>query len=90
MGRYERYQVLEGVGSQVLPVLAVLPDVAVAPGTRPSFTDTQVMTAVEETLGEVGGRLRRTVVVAARVALVRAALAQLPVRQDPEALSAAD
>ncbi|HXH78604.1 hypothetical protein [Nocardioides sp.] len=87
MSPYERYQVLEPVGSQVLPALVALPDVEVAPGTRPSFTDAQVLAAIEETLGEAGGRLRRKVVVAARLALVRAALAQLPPRQDPDALT---
>ncbi len=90
MGRYERYQVLDGVGSQVLPVLVALPDVEVAVGTRPTFTDAQVLAAVEETLAEAGGRLRRKVVVAARLALVRAALAQLPPRQDPDALVVPD
>ncbi len=83
---YERYQVLEPVGSQVLPALAALPDVEVAAGTRATFTDEQVLAAVEESLGEAGGRLRRKVVVAARVALVRAALAELPPRHDPDAL----
>ncbi len=86
----QRYQVLDGVGSQVLPVLLALPDVDVAAGSRPTFTDAQVLTAVQETLGEVGGRLRRKVVVAARVALVRTALAELPPRQDPDALVAPD
>lgn len=85
MSPYERYQVLEPVGSQVLPVLVALPDVEVTAGTRPSFTDAQVLAAVEETLGEAGGRLRRKVVLAARLALVRSALAQLPPRQDPDA-----
>ena len=90
MTKYERYQVLEGVGSQVLPALVALPDVEVAAGSRPAFTDAQVLAAVEETLGDAGGRLRRKVVVAARVALVRTALAQLPPRQDPDALVVPD
>ena len=90
MAGYERYQVLEGVGSQVLPALIALPDVEVAAGSRPTFTDAQVQAAVEETLGEAGGRLRRKVVVAARVALVRTALSQLPPRQDPDALGVPD
>ena len=90
MGRLDRYHHLEAVGSQVLPVLLALPDIDVAAGTRPSFTDEQVLTAVEQTLGEGGGRLRRKVALAARVALVRAALAQLPVRQDPDALVVPD
>ncbi|MBA3783827.1 MAG: hypothetical protein H0X12_18515 [Nocardioides sp.] len=90
MSPQERYQVLDGVGSQVLPALLALPDVEVVAGTRPTFTDAQVLAAVQETLGEAGGRLRRKVVVAARVALVRAALAQLPPRQDPDALAVPD
>jgi hypothetical protein len=83
---YERYQVLEAVGSQILPVLVALPDVEVAAGTRPTFSDAEVLAAVEETLGDAGGRLRRRVVLAARVALVRAALAELPPRHDPDAV----
>ena len=90
MGRYERYQVLDSIGSQVLPALVALPDVPVEAGTRPTFTDAQVIGVVEEQLGEEGGRLRRKVVVAARVALVRAALAALPPRQDPDALVVPD
>ncbi len=90
MGRYERYQVLEAVGSQLLPVLTALPDVEVPASTRPTFTDKQVLDAVEETLGAVEGRLRRKVVVAARVALLRAALAELPPRQEPDALTVDD
>ena len=90
MGRLDRYHHLEAVGSQVLPVLLALPDVEVPAGNRPEFTDEQVLAAVEETLGDTGGRLRRKVAVAARVAVVRSALAQLPVRQDPDALVVPD
>lgn len=91
MSRLERYHLLEAVGSQVLPVLLALPDVEVAAGTRPSFTDEQVVAAVEQTLGDSGvGRLRQKVAVAARLTLVRTALAQLPVRQDPDALIVPD
>lgn len=86
LSKYERYQVLEPVSSQVLPVLTALPDVEVEPGTRPTFSDAQILKAVEETLGEGGGRLKRKVTLAARVVLVRTALAQLPPRQDPDAL----
>ncbi|QIK75812.1 hypothetical protein [Nocardioides piscis] len=88
--RIERYYLLDGVGSQVLPVLIALPDVEVAPGTRPTFTDAQIVAAVESTLADGGGRLRRKVTVAARVALVRAALAELPPRMDPDALTTSD
>ena len=81
LSRHERYQVLDAVGSQVLPVLLALPDVDVPTGTRPAFTDAQVMAAVEESLGDSGRGLRGKVTIAARVVLVRSALAQLPMRQ---------
>jgi len=91
MSKIDRYHLLEAVGSQVLPVLLALPDIEVPAGTRPTFTDEQVATAVEQTLGDSGvGRLRQKVAVAARVTLVRTALAQLPVRQDPDALVVPD
>ncbi len=90
MSKLERYHHLEAVGSQVLPVLLALPDVEVAAGTRPTFTDAQVLAAVEQNLGDGGGRLRRKVAVAAQATLVKVALAQLPVRQDPDALVVPD
>ena len=91
MSKLERYHLLEAVGSQVLPVLLALPDVEVEAGTRPAFTDEQVAAAVEQTMGETGvGRLRAKVAVAARVTLVRTALAELPIRQDPDALTVPD
>jgi hypothetical protein len=91
MSKIDRYHLLEAVGSQVLPVLLALPDVEVAAGTRPTFTDAQIAAAVEQTLGDTGlGRLRQKVAVAARLTLVRTALAELPVRQDPDALIVPD
>ena len=90
MSKLDRYHHLEAVGGQVLPVLLALPDVEVAAGTRPTFTDAQVLAAVEETLGTGGGRLRRKVTVLAQATLVKAALAQLPIRQDPDALIVPD
>lgn len=91
MSKIDRYHLLEAVGSQVLPALLALPDIEVPAGTRPTFTDAQIAAAVEETLGESGvGRLRQKVAVAARLTLVRTALAQLPVRQDPDALIVPD
>ncbi len=86
MDRYQRYVLLDSLGDQVLPVLAALPDVDVAPGTRPTYTDRQVQTTVEELAGDDLGRLKRAVVVRARVALVQAALAKVPTRLDPDAL----
>lgn len=91
MTRYQRYQLLDSLGDQVLPVLVALPDVEVAPGTRPSWTDAQVEQVVRERLDATpGGRLRRAVVLKARVALVQAALAGVPPRQDPDALVVPD
>lgn len=88
--RYQRYQLLDSLGGQVLPVLVALPDLDVEPGTRPSFTDAQIQQAVEERLGDAGGKLRRKVTVAAQVALVKAALTHVPPRQDPDALVVPD
>ena len=91
MSKLDRYHLLDAVGGQVLPVLLALPDIEVPAGTRPTFTDEQIAAAVQETLGESGvGRLRQKVAVAARLTLVRTALAQLPVRQDPDALIVPD
>ena len=89
--RYQRFQLLSALGDQVLPVLVALPDVDVEPGTRPSFTEAQVTAAVEERLSQAeGGKLRRKVLVAARVALVRTALDHVPPRTDPDALTVPD
>ncbi|GHJ58335.1 hypothetical protein NOK12_08540 [Nocardioides sp. OK12] len=89
MSRYERFQVLDALGDQVLPVLVALPDVEVEPGTRPTFTDEQVRETVEAGVGDVG-RLQRAVLVRTRIALVNAALAAIPPRQDPDALIVPD
>lgn len=86
--KYQRFVLLDGLGDQVLPVLVGLPDVAVEPGTRPTFTDEQVHATVEERVTERG--IKRRVVLEARVALVRAALAAVPPRQDPDALVVPD
>ena len=87
--KIDRYHLVEGVGSQVLPVLVALPDVEVAAGTRPTFTDDQVKSTVEQVMGE-GKGMRRKVEVAARTALVRLALSALPTRQDPDGLVVPD
>jgi hypothetical protein len=81
--RYERFKLLDALGDQLFPVLGALPDVEVVPGTRPTFTDEQVMDAVDRCLGEVGGRLRRKAVLSTRVAVVRMALQHLPPRSGP-------
>ena len=88
--RYQRFQLLDGLGDQVLPVLVALPDVDVAVGTRPTYTDEQVAAAVEERLGPGLKGVRRKVLVKARTALVQVALASVPPRQDPDALIVPD
>jgi hypothetical protein len=90
MDRYQRFQVLDRLGGELLPVLVALPDVEVEPGSRASYTDAQVTETVESVLGESGGRIRRAVVVKARTALVQVALAHLPPRQDPDVLTVPD
>src|SRR5699024_6047284 len=56
MDRYERYKVLDALGSDLLPILTSLPDVEVAAGERATFTDAQVVAAVEEHTGDASGR----------------------------------
>lgn len=87
--KYQRFQLLDGLGDQLLPVLVSLPDVEVAPGTRPTFTHAQVAAAVEERLSAVKG-LKRKVLLQARVALVKIALEAVPPRADPDALIVPD
>ncbi|WP_183093004.1 hypothetical protein [Nocardioides stalactiti] len=84
--RYQRFQLLDGLGSQVLPVLVALPDVEVAAGTRPSYTADQVRRVVEDQVGDDLGRVRRAVLVKARTLLVQTALAHVPPRLDPDGL----
>ena len=90
LDRFQRFQILDSLGGQVLPVLVALPDVDVEPGTRPTFTDEQISTAVEGQVGDELGRLKRKVAVQARVALVQLALANVPPRIDPDALIVPD
>jgi hypothetical protein len=90
MDRYERFQLLDALGGQILPVLVALPDVEVAPGTRPSYPDRQISEVVAGLVGDEGGRLRRAVLVKARTALVQTALAHVPPRLDPDALIVPD
>ena len=89
LGRYERFKILDGLGDQVLPVLVALPDVEGAAGTRPTYTDEEVGRVVEERLADVG-RVRRAVLLRARVALVQVALSHVPPRSDPDALTVPD
>lgn len=80
----ERYHALTAVGDQILPALVALPEVEVEAGSRPIFSDAQVEAAVTQTLGTAGGWLRRRATMAARIHLLKVALAGLPVRQDPD------
>lgn len=86
MDRYQRFKLLDAVGSQILPVLVALPDVEVAPGTRPSYSNQQVQETVAGLAGDDLGKLQRLVRVRARTALVQTALAHVPPRLDPDAL----
>ena len=90
MSRYERFQLLDVLGGQILPVLVALPDVEVAPGTRPSYSTKQVSEVVAGLVDDDLSRVRRVVVVKARTALVQTALAHVPPRLDPDALGTAD
>ncbi|WP_262851799.1 hypothetical protein [Mumia quercus] len=89
LSRYERYQLMSGLGDQLLPVLVSLPDVEVEAGTRPTFTEEQIVAAVEERLGDERG-IRRKAVLKARTALVQVALSFVPPRSDPDALTVPD
>jgi hypothetical protein len=86
MDRYERFKLLDALGGQILPVLVALPDIEVAPGTRPSYSTQQVSQIVAGLVGDKVGRLRRGVLVKTRTALVRTALVHVPPRLDPDAL----
>ena len=90
LDRHQRFQLLDGLGGQVLPVLVALPDVDVEAGTRPTFTDRQVTETVESLADDGLGRMRRAVLVRTRTALVQSALAHVPPRQDPDALVVPD
>lgn len=90
LSRYQRYQMLDGLGAQVLGVLVALPDIEVEVGTRPSFTDEEVAAAVRELAGESERGLRAKVLLKARVALVQLTLSHVPPRADPDALVVPD
>lgn len=88
MEKFARYQVLAGLGDELLPVMGLLPDVEVEAGTRAQFTDEQIVEAVRESMADGSlGRVKRKVVEASRVALTKIALEHLPVRRDPDALT---
>ncbi|HEX4190904.1 MAG TPA: hypothetical protein VHZ06_07895 [Marmoricola sp.] len=84
LGGYGRYQLLEPIGSQILPILVALPDVARIVGERPAYRASEIREAVEANTGDEGGRIRRKAVVLARTALVQTALAHVPPYSDPD------
>ncbi len=86
LNAHQRFKMLDAIGSQVLPVLVALPDVDVAPGTRPSYSTQQIKQVVAGLVGGDGGKLQRLVTVKARTALVQTALAHVPPRLDPDAI----
>jgi hypothetical protein len=90
LSRYQRWQLLDGLGDQVLAVLVALPDVTVEVGTRPTYTDDEVAAAIEQTSGGGLAGLRGKVQAKARVALVQLALSHVPPRADPDALIVPD
>ena len=90
MDRYQRFQLLDQLGSEILPVLVALPDVEVVTGTRATYSDREVIDTVEALVGDGLGKVRRVIVVKARTALVQSALAHLPPRQDPDTLVVPD
>jgi hypothetical protein len=90
MDRYQRFQLLDQLGTQILPVLVALPDTEVAPGTQPTYTEREIRETVEGLAGDGQSKLRRAVLVKARTALVQSALSHLPPRRDPDALTVPD
>ena len=88
--KFQRYQMLSGLGDQLLGPLVALPDVEVAVGTRPAVTDAQFQQAVQEQAGEELRGMKGKVLLKARVALVQLALSHVPPRADPDALVVPD
>jgi hypothetical protein len=90
LDRLQRFQLLDQLGTQILPVLVALPDVEVAFGERATYTDREVGDTVEAVLGDGPGKLRRAVLVKTRTALVQVALGHLPLRRDPDTFTVPD
>ena len=88
--KFQRYQMLSGLGDQLLGVLVALPDREVAIGSRPSASDAEIEAAIKEIGGDELRGLRGKVVVKARTALVQLALSHIPPRADPDSLIVPD
>jgi hypothetical protein len=90
LSKYQRFQLMDGLGDQLLPVLVGLPDQEVAVGERPTYSDDEVARTIEERdAGSLKG-IRGKVVLKARVSLVQLALSHVPPRADPDALIVPD
>jgi hypothetical protein len=100
LGTIDRYNRKAAVGEAVLPALVALPERPTV-GARPEFTKDEYAAAAEvasRTLLEQRKpgswdalpERRRRRLVAATAALTRSAVAAMPVRQDPDALTAPD
>ena len=90
LSKYQRYQMLSGLGEQLLGPLVDLPDREVAIGERPSATESEIEAAVQGRGGDELRGLKGKVVGKARVALVQLALSHIPPRADPDALIVPD
>ena len=77
--KFQRFQLLDGLGDQLLAAAGLAAGRGGGGRTRPTFTDAQIRAAVEERLGGVRG-IKRKVLLEARVALVRMALETVPPR----------
>ncbi|MET3961749.1 hypothetical protein ABIE44_001683 [Marmoricola sp. OAE513] len=90
LGGFGRYQLIEPIGSEILPFLLALPDIERVVGERPGYTGAQIRETVEALTDDEGGKLRRKALVLARVALVTTALAHVPPWPDPDKLNVPD
>lgn len=96
LSKHDQYRVLCDL-DVVVPYLLALPAIDVAPGTQPTWTETQVREAVESTLraemerrgGEVTGD-QFDAMTARRLPLVTRVLDHVPARQDPDRLVVPD
>jgi hypothetical protein len=90
LSKYQRFQLMDGLGDQLLPVLVGLPDREVEVGTRPTYTDAEIEATITERDGDSLKGVRGKVLLKARTALVQLALSHVPPRADPDALVVPD
>ena len=89
--KYQRYQMLAGLGDQLLGVLVALPDVDVR-GRDPADVHRRRRSSRRSRSGrgDEAARPAGKVLLKARVALVQLALSHIPPRADPDALVVPD